>query len=398
MLDSPEQVIEPTAAQATDAPLAPRMRVLHVIGKMDRAGAETMVMNLMRAIDQNEVAFDFLVHTAEKADYDDEITQLGGHIYRVPAFTGLNRSAYRRAVEAFFDSPDHPRYDIVHGHIGSCAPIYLEVARKHGAKAIAHSHSADSATVSLTATAYRLLARPVIKHADYFIGCSYEAGVSRYGREIANSDRFEILRNGFDCNAYRFNPEERQHARAELGVDESELLVGHVGRFSAVKNHSFLLDVFAALKKLRPDARLALAGRGDLEDQVRAKASDLGLAGDVLFLGVREDVPRLLWAFDAFAFPSHYEGQPVALLEAQAAGLPCVIADTIPSIGHVTDNVSVLPLGNADEWAHAIASAAEQGADEGMRKACADAIIEAGFDINTSAERLVERYKNLLGI
>ena len=165
-----------------------------------------------------------------------------------------------------------------------------------------------------------------------------------------------------------------------------------------MKNHSFLLDVFAALKKLRPDARLALAGRGDLEDQVRAKASDLGLAGDVLFLGVREDVPRLLWAFDAFAFPSHYEGQPVALLEAQAAGLPCVIADTIPSIGHVTDNVSVLPLGNADAWARAIASAAEQGADEDMRKACADAIIEAGFDINTSAERLVERYKDLLGI
>lgn len=396
MSDSPEQVIEPTATQAAEMPSAPRIRVLHVIGKMDRAGAETMVMNLMRAIDQSDVAFDFLVHTPEKADYDDEIMQLGGHIYRIPAFTGLNRSAYRHAVEAFFASSDHPRYDIVHGHIGSCAPIYLEVARKHGAKTIAHSHSADSATVSLTATAYRLLARPVVKHADFFIGCSYEAGVSRYGRAIANSDRFEILRNGFDCSAYRFDPKQRQHVREELGVSEGCLLVGHVGRFSAVKNHGFLLDAFAALKEARPDAKLALAGRGPLEEQVRKHACDLGISDDVLFLGIRDDIPRLMQAFDVFAFPSQYEGQPVALLEAQAAGLPCVIADTIPSISHVIDAIDVLPLGDAKAWATAILDSASRAGDLSERRNRADEIIRAGYDINASAQQLVERYETLL--
>ncbi|MBE6463761.1 MAG: glycosyltransferase family 1 protein [Eggerthellaceae bacterium] len=396
MLDSSNQTMESKAPSSKEVLINPRMRVLHVIGKMDRAGAETMVMNLMRAIDQRDVAFDFLVHTNETADYDDEITELGGHIYRVPAFTVINRRAYRTAIEAFFDSADHPRYDIVHGHIGSCAPIYLDVARKHGAKTIVHSHSTDSASMSLSATAYRLLTRPVVKYADFFIGCSYEAGLNRFGREVVDSDRFEILRNGFDCNAYRFDANERQLVRSQLGIKQDDLLVGHVGRLSEEKNHGFLLEAFASIRKLRPNAKLAFVGRGPLEEQVRNKAASLGIADSVFFLGVRDDVPRLLWAFDVFAFPSRYEGQPVALLEAQAAGLPCVIADTIPPVSHITDVVSVLPLADADVWANAIVSAADRIGTQTNRMKRADAIIEAGYDISTSSARLIARYESLL--
>ncbi|MBQ6455372.1 MAG: glycosyltransferase [Eggerthellaceae bacterium] len=395
MLDSSNQTMESKAPSSKEVLINPRMRVLHVIGKMDRAGAETMVMNLMRTIDQHDVTFDFLVHTNETADYDDEITKLGGHIYRVPAFTVINRRAYRTAVEAFFDSADHPHYDIVHGHIGSCASIYLDVARKHGAKTIAHSHNIDSAS-PLSAAAYRLLTRSVIKYADYFIGCSYEAGASRFGQDVVDSDKFEVLLNGINCKNFRFDEHKRKQIRTELGLSANELLIGHVGRFNEQKNHDFLLDIFAVVKALRADAKLALVGRGELEEKARRKAKALGIADSVLFLGIREDIPQLLSAFDVFSFPSRYEGQPVALLEAQAAGLPCVIADTIPPVSHITDVVSALPLADADIWANAIVSAAERTGTQSDRTKRADAIIEAGYDISTSSARLIARYESLL--
>ena len=396
MADQANRTIDTETGATHGALPQPRIRVLHVIGKMDRAGAETMIMNLMRTIDQREIAFDFLVHTDETADFDDEIMQLGGHIYRVPTFTGLNRSAYRRAVEAFFDSDDHPRYDIVHGHIGSCAPIYLEAARAHGAKTIAHSHNIDSAS-TLSAMAYRLLTRPVVKHADYFIGCSPEAGADRFGQKVVESDAFEVLINGIDCNAYRFDAEGRERMRTELGVGGNDLLIGHIGRFNEQKNHGFLLDAFATVKALRSDAKLALVGRGELEETIRAKAAELGIADDVLFLGIRSDIPQLLWAFDVFAFPSRYEGQPVALLEAQAAGLPCVISDAIPPISRVTDVVQVLPADDAHAWAQATLSAAGQTGGQAERTSRADAVIQAGFDIRATATRLIELYDALLG-
>lgn len=381
--------------ETTAASQQPRMRVLHVIGKMDRAGAEAVVMNLMRAIDQREVAFDFLVHTNEKADFDDEIERRGGHIYRVPAFTGLNRGAYRRAVERFFDSDEHPRYDIVHGHIGSSAPIYLKVAREHGAKTVAHSHNTNSAS-TMAATAYRLLTRSVVKHADFFMGCSHEAGADRFGEQIADSPRFEVLHNGFDCDAYRFDADARERVRAELGVAPDELLVGHVGRFNEQKNHDFLLDAFCAVKQLRPDAKLALVGRGELEGQVREKAEAHGIADAVLFCGVRDDVPRLLWAFDVFAFPSRYEGQGLAVVEAQAAGLPCVVSDAVPPVSRVTDIVAALPLEDANAWGKAIAAAAAKAGDAAERAARADVVAQAGYDIRVSSARLVARYDALL--
>ena len=154
------------------------MRVLQVIGVMDRGGAETMVMNLYRAMDRDKVQFDFLVHEQREGDYDAEIRRMGGRFFRVPRFTGANIGAYRKQVRALF--AEHPEWRVVHGHIGSCAPVYLSEAKRAGAFAIAHSH-AQNYEGGLAGLAFNLVAHPVRRVADYFMACSREAGLCTPG-------------------------------------------------------------------------------------------------------------------------------------------------------------------------------------------------------------------------
>lgn len=166
------------------------MRVLQVIGVLDRGGAETMIMNLYRAMDRSQVQFDFLVHEQRKGDYDDEICRLGGRFFRVPRFTGVNEHAYRKQVRMLL--ADHPEWGIVHGHIGSCAPIYLGEAKRAGRYAIAHSH-AQNFLGGLPGFAFNVVAYPVRRVADYFMACSREAGIDRFGQRIVEGNRFSIV-------------------------------------------------------------------------------------------------------------------------------------------------------------------------------------------------------------
>ena len=175
------------------------MRVLQVIGVMDRGGAETMVMNLYRAMDRERIQFDFLVHEQREGDYDAEIERLGGRFFRVPRFTGLNAGSYRRSVRALF--AEHPEWRVVHGHIGSCAPAYLSEAKRAGAFAIAHSH-AQNYVRGLPGLAFNVAAHPVRRVADYFMACSREAGIDRFGGAIVEGERFAIVPNGIDMTRY----------------------------------------------------------------------------------------------------------------------------------------------------------------------------------------------------
>ena len=180
-----------------------------------------------------------------------------------------------------------------------------------------------------------------------------------FGKGCVASGKATLVHNAVDLDYFRFDPEDRADCRAELQLDD-RLVVGHVGRFNQQKNHSFLLDVFAEIAQKRPDAVLLLVGKGELEQAVRQKADALGIADKVIFAGVRSDIPRVLSAMDVFVFPSLYEGMPNTVIEAQATGLPCVIADTITPEADVTGLVQYLPLSlEADKWAEAALKAVQ---------------------------------------
>lgn len=360
------------------------LRVLHVIGKMDRAGAETMIMNLYRNTDRDQVQFDFMVFTDQEADYDDEIRSLGGNIYHMPAFRGVNYFALGKEIDRFFS--EH-YYVIVHGHIGSLAPMYLKIAKKHGSFTIAHSHATNS-TDFIERLVFGFLAHSVRFVADYFFACSKQAGIDRFGNKIVESDRFSILNNGIDSKNYRYSQERHELLKRQFHL-EGRIVIGHVGRFVPEKNHEFLISVFEKLHQKNPAAILVLAGRGPEEENIRKIVREKNLEDDVVFLGIRNDVPDLMNLFDIFIFPSKHEGLGIVGVEAQAAGLPSFVSDGIPEEAILTNHCWKLSLSeDENKWALFIA----EKMSGFKRRDSLEEIVKAEYDIGETAEKLQKFY------
>lgn len=370
------------------------IRVLQVIGAMDRGGAETMLMNLHRAIDRDQVQFDYLVHEKRRCDYDDEIEKLGGRIFRVPRYTIANAVAYRRLVRAHLSQ--HPEHTVVHGHIGSCATQYLQEAKRAGRYAIAHSH-AQNFLPGAMGLAFRVMTRGTRNVADYFMACSREAGIDRFGKEVVESDRFRVVNNGIDAGRYVVDSARHEQARAALGLGPSmdaggAPVIGHVGRLAPEKNHGFLLEAFSGVLEVYPEARLVFVGRGPLEDGLRADVRARGMEERVVFAGVTDDVPLYLAAFDVFALPSVREGLSMAAVEAQAAGLPTLLSTGVPEAACVSDSAERLPLeAGPRAWSARLCGmcAAFSAADRAKGVAQVRA---AGFDVRDVARELQAFY------
>ncbi|WP_461818656.1 glycosyltransferase family 1 protein [Faecalimonas sp.] len=364
------------------------IRILHVIGVMNRGGAESMIMNLYREIDKTKVQFDFVEHSNERAVFDDEIEKFGGRIYRCPKFVGKNYFAYKKWWDEFFEN-EGKDYQIIHGHIGSTAAIYLKCAKKKEKYTIAHSHSSGT-DHSLHSLMYSILSYNTRNIADYFFGCSLAAGIDRYGHRVTeNIEKFKVLPNAIDIKAYIYSLEVRKNVRKELGYSSNELVIGHVGRMTAEKNHAFILEIFRDICKVKSDVRLLLIGEGKLREELQQKTVDLGLEEKVCFTGIRSDVNRLMQAMDIFVFPSIYEGLGIALIEAQASGLPCIISDKIPNDGIVVKElVTKRSLeDSSEEWARHILSRVNV-----PRMDTSNEIREHGFDIKETSKWLERFY------
>lgn len=366
------------------------MRVLQVIGVMDRGGAETMVMNLYRAMDRNEIQFDFLVHEQREGDYDAEIRELGGRFFRLPRFTGFNGTAYRNQCRKLFAA--HPEWAVVHGHIGSCAPIYLSEAKREGKFAIAHSH-AQNYEPGLKGLVFNLIVHPVRNIADYFIGCSYEAGLDRFGKRIVEGDSFSVLANGIDAHRYTCDPVSHEQAKAEMGLAGRPVLC-HVGRLTPVKNHEFLFDVFEIVRMQCPQAVLILAGRGELKDSLRQSVVNRGLDDAVRFLGVVDNIPAVLRAADVFVFPSVKEGLPLAVVEAQASGLPTLMSEGVPASALMGGSACRIALeAGVEQWANVCLQQLEAALGS-ERHDGVELVRSHGFDIAQTSVWLADFYKH----
>lgn len=361
------------------------IRVLNLFTIMDRGGAETMVMNYYRHIDRAKVQFDFLVHREQRGAYDDEIESMGGKIYRMCPVYPQNFVRYKHDLHSFFQL--HPEYKIVHSHMSELGYFAFREAEQQGVPVrICHAHNAphgfDAKMIVRTYFKKRMM-----PHLTHLFMCGEESGKWLYGEK--NKSRFIMLNNAIDAASYTYDLSKREELRRQLGLAD-ELVIGHVGRFNPQKNHPFLLDIFAALLKKEPSAILLLVGGGENMLKIQAKAHALGIAEHVRFLGVRSDVADLMQAMDVFVFPSLYEGLGIVLIEAQAAGLPCVVSDTIPREAYLTDLVTAEKLSSSVEtWADNILE--KRNFPRTDRRA---EIAAHGFDITTEAVKLQEFYIN----
>ncbi len=412
------------------------IRILHVFGKLNRGGAESRVMDLYRHIDREKVQFDFLVHykasdaqkksgkTLEELrpeeDLDEEVRSLGGRIYVLPRFTGMNLSEYRRACRDFFAA--HHEFAAVEGHMTSMAAVYLPIAKAAGVPVtIAHARSAG-VDAGIRGVATRIFRKSLPSRCDIMMSCSREASISVFGRKAYESGKVMSVPNALDLAAFYFNPELRARTRARYGIPEDALVIGHVGRFDPVKNHAYIAGVGRKLTDLLKEKAsdpgmtaersrglyFLFAGKGALQDEVREQFREAGLAEHLILAGQlpREETAALYQAFDVFVFPSLYEGMPGTVIEAQASGLPCVIADTITDEAVLTDLVGRLPLDQEARWAEEVlrrisstgAGCVRQGDDEGRKRAsqmAAEALDKAGYNVETAAVKMQELYLGL---
>jgi glycosyltransferase involved in cell wall biosynthesis len=359
---------------------------------MNRGGVETWLMQVLRGLDPARVRMEFLVTRAEPGQYDAEIRALGSSL----TVCESPRSPVQFARRFLDVLRERGPYDVVHSHVHHFSGLILALARRAGvAVRIAHSHldtlDLDSGASPLRRAYLALMRAALRRYATNGLAVSAVAARALFGPEWQRDGRWQIGRCGLDFSAFRA-PGDGAAVRAELGIPADSLVLGHVGRFDQQKNHGFLLRIAAAALRREPGAVLVLVGDGPLRAATEAEAERIGIRQRVAFAGVRADVPRLLRAFDVFVLPSLREGLPLVGLEAQAAGLPIVVADSI------TRELEVIPElftwlsheDSAEGWAEAALRAARK------RGTVADpvaALERSEFSLSSSLAGLLRLYR-----
>ena len=368
------------------------VRILHVLGNTQLGGAESRIMDLYRHMDRSVVQFDFVVHSKEEGYFNEEIRKLGGRIFRVPRFRVLNYFSYCRAwkqlLQEHRDAEGKSEFHMIQGHMTSTAAIYLPIARKCGIETtIAHARSAG-VDKGLKGILTRFLRRNLSKKADYLFTCSEIAGISVFGKKAVEQGRTRFLPNAIDCQKFAPDPLIREKIRRELGI-ENGYVIGHVGRFHYAKNHEYLLRVFAELVKRKSrNYVLLLLGEGSGMEEIRNLSRELGIEDKVYFLGNKSNVNDYYQAMDYFVYPSRFEGMPGTIVEAQTAGLRCLMSDTICKEVIATDLVTTRSIGeDPGLWADEIEQHLQY-----QRSSRVDEMKELGFDVHGQAVLMTDFY------
>lgn len=335
-------------------------------------------MKLYRALPPDEYQFDFVV-SVEGGCYTEEVLARGGRIYPIPQRT----KNFPGAFHGIYATVKENRYDVVLKLAeNSLAVTDLVAAKLGGAKTLALRSCNAPTGMSFSGRCVHKVLRPLLNAMTTVkLAPSDLAAEFMFGKRAS----VHLLHNGVDRKMFHYDVEGRREIRQEFSL-ENKLVVGHVGRFHRQKNHFYLLEVFARIRKQRENAVLLLVGTGDLESQIRDRINEMGLADAVIFTGLRFDIPQLLSAMDVFVFPSFHEGMPNTVIEAQATGLPCVIADTITREADITGLVQYLSLESSPEdWARTALSAVNT-----ERVDTTQAFMDHGYDIEGVARELMQ--------
>lgn len=361
------------------------IRALYFVANTNqKSGVATVLMNYYSRLHE-KIKCDFLYfEELDPNNYNSKIESFGGKVYKI--CSPYNIIQFQRELNTFCDNHKDD-YDIFHYHTPYLGFLFRKIKKKlNGIVVIAHAHvnkfgeSAVSYVRNYAATKFSMGV------ADYFFACSQEAGVYNFGKRFTSNNGY-IMNNAIELKKFTYNSDDRRCLRDELGIGDS-YVIGHVGNFTPQKNHEFIISIFHEAIKNQKDFCLVLVGEGYLKQEIYKTANKLGVIDKVIFLGVRQDVNRLLNAFDLFVFPSRFEGLGIALVEAETNGLPCLISDCIPNEAKVINCIEKsLIHDDVNIWANVIKDKPSRigGAYEYMKN--------AGFDLDVEAEHLLNKYR-----
>ena len=363
-------------------------QVLEITGEpIGTGGQEMFIINVLRNINMDSLRIDWLTpYFCENNQYKNEIENRGGQVFcmNLPFSPGKSRLDVIKPLYRFLKN--HP-YDVVHIHSGSLSILATcsFISRISGVKnVIVHSHT-TGLVKGVKFYALKLLFYPLIRFAPTkYCACSKAAGEWKFPHSVSN--RTIILKNGIDLDAFRYNRNKESEIRSKLGIGYSTILIGHVGRFSFVKNHVFLIRLMEYLVSKSFDCKMMLIGDGEILDDIKSLVSQKQLNDKIIFVGATPCVNEYIQAMDVFVLPSRWEGLPIVGVEAQAAGVPMLVSDKVSKDMKLAKNVKYLPIDNIEVWANEITKVRRQKTDN------YSIIKEAGYDITDTAEILKNLY------
>lgn len=329
------------------------LRVLHMTSELDGGGVDRILYDYSTRM-LPDIKSDFLVSSSNRGILEAPLEDMGCHVFHIPKIRdGL---ANRREVTERIISEG--RYDVVHDHSGYKAGFLLASAKRLGVPCrIAHAHIAKVPESAVARIKRACVTSYTVRNATHLFACGKDAARWMWGNKRFDCGDVHVMPIAIDTDKFQFSEAVREEVRQELGIGDA-LVIGNVARFSTQKNHKRLLSIFAAVRRIRSDVILLLIGRGELFEEIKALSMSMGFGDSVKFLGVRNDVPRLLNAMDVFLLPSLYEGLPVSLIEVQANGLPMVTSEVVTNEALLLPTSCTLPLSATDDaWALRILSA-----------------------------------------
>lgn len=362
------------------------IRILHYGLSSHLGGIETYLYKLYTHIDKEKFHFDFLTIGSKEVCFYNEFISMGSQFYNI-APRSENPWKNRKDLK---DILTRENFDIVHCHMNTLtytAPISLGLRNK--TPVIVHSRNAQPPNILKAKILHDINSLFLPKGKLRMLAVSDLAGEWMFGKDAD----FTVINNGIDINRFKFNKESREKIRKELGIDDKQFCVIHVGAFRTQKNHMFLLETFKNILKNKPNSKLILVGTGRLFSEIESRAKELHILDNIIMVGRRADIPDLLSASDAFLFPSLFEGFPNAVLEAQASGLPCLISDTITKEVLINSNCYNFSLDKEPrEWANKLLSI--PGYEDRMKGS--KNINKQGFSVEDEVKKIEKIYMNLL--
>ncbi|MBL7144458.1 MAG: glycosyltransferase [Phycisphaerae bacterium] len=341
-----------------------KIRVLHVVHSLNYGGIENFVLDILRYSDPDTVRFDICTVGRSKGPRADQAEQLGSRVLWCPLRqklfgfpVALRRPyAFLRKLTLLIR---HGNYDIVHSHVNFMNGMILRAACLANVLVrISHVYTTLdwSKLIPFGRPFVRCMRYWINKYSTHKFGDSKQTMANVYGDNWANDSKCRVHHCGINSAEFLNTPDTRQKSRSDLGISDSVSVIGHVGRFNEPKNHAFLIDVFAELSPLRPDVLLLLVGDGQLRTTIQTYARQKGLSDRIVFAGSKVKVSEAMAAMDVFVFPSLYESLPLAVLEAQASGLPCLVSEHVTNeVDLIPDRVRRLSLGaGAGDWAKTV--------------------------------------------
>lgn len=301
--------------------------IINVFASLDSGGAENRTMDVYRNIDRTKYQFHFIAASLKPNQYfEKEIISLGGKIIKTASPREIGILKHVKELIKIFKQYD-PSKTVVHSHSLYHSGLVLYAAKRADIKVrIAHARASQSSSKGLKNEIFIQIGKLLIlRYSTNRFAVSNVAGHFLFGKAS-----FVVIPNAIDIKRYsNFTENERTHYKHEFKINDNDTIIGHIGRLEVEKNHDFLLTVFHEYHKKNKKSKLLLIGDGTLKEHIQQRISQLQLDDSVIMCGIRRDANRIINIFNIIVFPSLFEGLPGVILEAQAAGIPCILSTNI---------------------------------------------------------------------